>query len=108
MSFHQSHGKLVTVTAVRPQARFGELEILNDKVENFQEKPQVKSGWINGGYFVIQPEFLNYISDNDTILEKEPLENAARDGQLMAYKHTGNWQCMDTVRDKKNSEFCQI
>lgn len=101
--FHKSHGKLVTVTAVRPQARFGELEILdNNIVQKFQEKPQVTTGWINGGYFVIEPKFLDYIADENTILEKYPLENVAKEGQLMAYKHFGNWHCMDTIRDKDN------
>ncbi len=104
-NFHKSHGKLVTVTAVRPQARFGELEISNNKVREFKEKPQVKTGWINGGYFLIEPKFLEYIENENTILEKEPLENVAKEGQLMAYKHEGSWHCMDTVRDKENLEL---
>ncbi len=103
--FHKSHGKLVTVTAVRPQARFGELDISNKNVvQNFKEKPQVKTGWINGGYFLIEPKFLDYIENENTILEKEPLENVAKEGQLMAYQHEGSWHCMDTVRDKENLE----
>ena len=105
LKFHKKHGKLVTVTAVRPQARFGELDILdNSKVSNFKEKPQVKTGWINGGYFIIEPDFLNYIKDADTILEKEPLENLSKDGELNSYKHDGFWQCMDTKRDRDNLE----
>ena len=100
LDFHKSHGKLVTVTAVRPQARFGELEIKNNQVLSFKEKPQVNSGWINGGYFVIEPDFLKNIKGDKTYLEKEPLENLAKKKQLGAYKHHGFWQCMDTKRDR--------
>ena len=102
--FHKSHGKLVTVTAVHPGARFGELLIDNNEVKFFQEKPQTQKGWINGGYFIIEPEFLEFIENDNTILEKEPLEKACQMGQLMAYKHEGFWQCMDTKRDKDNLE----
>ena len=102
--FHKSHGKLVTVTAVHPGARFGELLIDNNEVKFFQEKPQTQKGWINGGYFIIEPEFLEFIENDNTILEKEPLEKASQMGQLMAYKHEGFWQCMDTKRDKDNLE----
>ena len=100
LEFHKNHGKLVTITAVHPGARFGELLIKNNEVCSFKEKPQTNKGWINGGFFVIEPEFLEFISDDQTILEKEPLEKAARMGQLMAYNHEGFWQCMDTKRDK--------
>ena len=100
LSFHKSHGKLVTVTAVHPVARFGELDLNKDIVKNFSEKPNVNDGWINGGFFVMEPEFLQYISADDTVLEKEPLESLARDNQLMAFRHEGFWQCMDTKRDK--------
>ena len=100
LDFHKSHGKLVTVTAVRPQARFGELEIKNNQVLSFKEKPQVNSGWINGGYFVIEPEFLEYIESSKTVLEKTPLELVSSKGELMAYTHEGFWYCMDTIRDK--------
>ncbi len=101
LKFHKSHGKLVTVTAVRPPARFGEMTITNEnKVTNFREKPQIKEGWINGGYFVIEPEFLETIQDDQTVLEKKPLQEAASKNQLMAYFHEGFWQCMDTKRDK--------
>ena len=103
-NFHKSHGKLVTVTAVHPSARFGELEMEDNKVISFKEKPQTQKGWINGGYFVIEPEFLDYIEDDNSILEKDPLEMVANEGQLMAYKHYGYWQCMDTKRDKDNLE----
>ena len=102
--FHKSHGKLVTVTAVHPGARFGELLIDNNEVKFFQEKPQTQKGWINGGYFIIEPEFLEFIENDNTILEKEPLEKSCQMGQLMAYKHEGFWQCMDTKRDKDNLE----
>ena len=104
LAFHKSHGKLVTVTAVHPGARFGELLIENDQVKIFQEKPQTQKGWINGGYFIMQPEFIDLIDNEDTILEKEPLERASIKGQLMAFKHEGFWQCMDTKRDKDTLE----
>jgi glucose-1-phosphate cytidylyltransferase len=100
LKFHRSHGKMVTVTAVHPGARFGELLIENEKVASFQEKPQMGQGWINGGYFVIQPEFFDLITDDTTILERQPLEQAARMGELMAYRHDGFWHCMDTKRDR--------
>jgi glucose-1-phosphate cytidylyltransferase len=100
LKFHRSHGKMVTVTAVHPGARFGELVIESDRVRSFQEKPQMGQGWINGGYFVIQPEFFDLIQGDATILEREPLEQAARMGEMMAYRHEGFWQCMDTKRDR--------
>lgn len=104
LDFHRSHGKLVTVTAVHPDARFGELEICNDTVMSFKEKPQTNQGWVNGGYFVIEPEFLDFIDGDQTILEREPLEKVANLGQLCAYRHEGFWQCMDTKRDRDNLE----
>ena len=104
ISYHKSHKKMVTVTAVHPSARFGELEIKNEEVISFKEKPQTQNGWINGGYFVIEPEFLDLIKGDDTILEKDPLEEVAESGHLMAFKHHGYWQCMDTKRDKDNLE----
>jgi glucose-1-phosphate cytidylyltransferase len=100
LAFHRSHGKMVTVTAVHPGARFGELLIENEVVASFQEKPQMAQGWVNGGYFVIEPDFLDLIVSDRTILEREPLEQVARMGQLMAYRHNGFWQCMDTKRDR--------
>lgn len=100
LDFHRSHGKMVTVTAVHPIARFGELTIKADRVESFQEKPQMEQGWINGGYFVVQPEFLDLIGGDDSVLERDPLEKAAQMGELMAYRHKGFWQCMDTKRDR--------
>lgn len=99
LDFHRNHGKLVTVTAVHPGARFGELIIESDQVKTFQEKPQMGQGWINGGFFIMQPEFFDLIPDDSTILEREPLEEVARMGELMAYRHDGFWQCMDTKRD---------
>lgn len=99
LSFHNDHGKMVTVSAVRPAARFGELEMHGNKVSNFQEKPQLHEGWINGGYFVINPEFFELIDGDTTMLEREPLEKATKAGELMAYKHNGFWHCMDTKRD---------
>lgn len=104
LKFHRSHGKMVTVSAVHPGARFGELLIESDQVRSFQEKPQMGQGWINGGYFVIQPEFFDLIEGDATILEREPLEQAASIGELMAYRHEGFWQCMDTKRDRDSLE----
>ena len=100
LKFHHDHQKLVTVSAVRPIARFGELAMEGELVTSFQEKPQVTRGWINGGFFVCQPELFSYIDDDKTILEREPLENLSKEKELMAYKHNGFWQCMDTKRDK--------
>lgn len=100
LDFHKSHGRMVTVTAVRPNARFGELELKGLEVKSFKEKPQLQEGWINGGYFVLEPEFFDLISDDATFLEKEPLESVANMGELMAFCHKGFWQCMDTKRDK--------
>ena len=100
IDFHRSHGKMVTITAVRPGARFGELEINGEQVSSFKEKPQTTQGWINGGYFLIEPEFFDLIDGDNTILEKFPLEKAAEIGELMAYRHYGFWKCMDTTRDR--------
>lgn len=104
LTFHKSHGKMVTISAVHPGARFGELEMKDQKVIAFQEKPQTGQGWINGGYFIIEPEFFELISNDSTVLEREPLEKAAEMGELMAYCHDGYWQCMDTKRDKDHLE----
>jgi len=98
--FHRSHGKMATVSAVHPGARFGELDIQNHVVTSFKEKPQTSQGWINGGYFVLEPAFFDLIKGDDTILEKEPLEQIAQMGELMSYQHEGFWQCMDTKRDR--------
>jgi len=101
LQFHNDHKKMVTVTAVRPQARFGELEIRDGLVTSFEEKPQLHQGWINGGFFVIEPEFLNLIDDDSSYLEREPLERAVAMEEFMAYQHSGFWQCMDTKRDQQ-------
>jgi glucose-1-phosphate cytidylyltransferase len=101
LEFHRSHGKLATLTAVRPPARFGHLELDGDQISEFSEKPQVGEGWINGAFFVLEPEIFDYIEGDETQWEREPLERLAKDGQLMAYRHHGFWQCMDTIRDKK-------
>jgi glucose-1-phosphate cytidylyltransferase len=100
-SFHKKNNKLITVTAVRPPARFGEITLRNNRVATFKEKPQVTEGWINGGFFVAKHKFFDFIKGDKTILEKEPLENAAKRKQLYAYKHKGFWKCMDTNRDKE-------
>lgn len=100
LRFHKSHGKMVTISAVHPNARFGELKTRKEKVVAFQEKPQVSQGWVNGGYFVVAPEFFDLIEGDETILERGPLEKVATMGELMAYYHDGYWQCMDTKRDR--------
>jgi glucose-1-phosphate cytidylyltransferase len=100
VNFHKSHGKMVTLSAVRPSARFGDLDFDGDRVSSFQEKPQLHEGWINGGFFVCEPELFNYIDDDTQMLEREPLEKVVQAGELMAYKHDGFWHCMDTKRDR--------
>lgn len=99
LAFHRSHGKMVTVSAVRPTARFGELEIVGNSVKCFKEKPQLHEGWINGGFFVIEPGFFELIDGDSMMLEREPLEKAVALGELMSYRHDGFWHCMDTKRD---------
>jgi glucose-1-phosphate cytidylyltransferase len=101
LAFHKSHGKLVTLTAVRPVARFGHLDLDGDQVVEFSEKPQALQGWINGAFFVCEPGVVDYIEGDDTAWDYEPMSNMARDGQVMAYKHQDFWQCMDTLREKK-------
>ena len=102
VEFHTNHGKMATITAVHPAARFGELVISKEQdVISFKEKPQITKGWINGGFFVLEPEFFDLIEGDSTVLEEEPLERAAEAGELKAYLHDGFWQCMDTVRDRK-------
>jgi len=98
--FHKKHNKLVTVTAVRPPARFGELIINNTKVVSFKEKPQVAQGWINGGFLIAKKSFFKLIKGDSTILEKQPLEKSASLDQLRAFKYNGFWKCVDTKRDK--------
>lgn len=101
LQFHRSHGKYATLTAVRPAARFGHLALNGDVVVEFSEKPQTSEGWINGAFFVLEPEIFNYIDGDDIQWEKKPMETLAKDGQLIAYRHTSFWQCMDTLRDKR-------
>ena len=100
LAFHRSHGKVASVTAVRPSARFGGMHIGQGKVLDFKEKPQSGEGWINGGFFVFEPAIFQYLKDDASILERNPLESLAREGQLMAFEHPGYWQCMDTIRDR--------
>jgi len=100
LKFHKKNKKLVTLTAVRPPARFGALKIKGKKVSYFKEKSKLDEGWINGGFFVMEPKFLNYIKKDNTYLEREPLEIATKKKQLLAFRHKGFWQCMDTKRDK--------
>ena len=100
IKFHKDHGKIATITAVRPPLSFGELKISRNKVKSFKEKPQVGQGWINGGFFIFNSEILDFIKNDQTMLEREPLEKLTMAGQLMAFKHKGFWKCMDTMRDK--------
>ncbi|MGB3247374.1 MAG: glucose-1-phosphate cytidylyltransferase [Sulfitobacter sp.] len=102
IAFHKSHGKLATITAVRPQARYGHMRFDGDRVAAFEEKPQTAEGWINGAFFVLEPEVFDYIEGDMVMFEHAPLENLAKDGQLMAYRHDGFWAAMDTLRDKHN------
>ena len=103
VAFHKAHGKIATLTAVRPPARFGSIEMEEDgHILEFKEKPQLGEGWINGGYFVFNYEIFNYLINDQTILEREPLENLTKENQLVAYRHDGFWHCMDTIRDRDN------
>lgn len=101
VTFHQAHGKLATITAVRPPSRFGALVLQGDAVHEFSEKPQIGEGWINGGFFVFEPGIFDYLAGDETILERSPLERIAADQQLMAFRHEGFWHPMDTLRDKQ-------
>ncbi len=103
--YHKSHGKLATVTSIQPSGRFGSLALSEqNEVLGFQEKPKGDGGWINGGFFVLQPEIFDYIEGDSTIFERAPMENLAKDNELVAYKHDGFWQPMDTMRDKDQLE----
>lgn len=101
VEFHRRHGRLATLTAVRPPARFGRLEFEGDAIARFDEKPQLGEGWINGGFFVLEPGVFDYLDGDETVWEREPLERLAADGQLMAFRCEAFWQCMDTLRDKR-------
>ena len=100
LNFHRKYKKLVTLTAVQPTARFGAVKFSGKFVKSFKEKSKIDEGWVNGGFFVMEPSFLKLIKSDKTFLEKEPLENASKKRELIAYKHRGFWQCMDTKRDK--------
>jgi glucose-1-phosphate cytidylyltransferase len=100
LAYHKSHGKLATMTIVRPPARYGHIQLDGRRIVEFSEKPQTSEGWINGAFFVLEPGIFDYIEGDDTQWEKEPLEQLARDGELMAYQHDSFWQCMDTLREK--------
>lgn len=105
LKFHEQHGKLMTLTGVQPEGRFGVMEFEDGSlVKEFREKRQEDSGWVNGGFLVCSPKVLDYIKDDNTMLEKEPMEQLAMERQLMCYKHHGFWQCMDTMRDKQKLE----
>ena len=101
LEFHRSHGKIATVTAVHPPARFGALSLQGQAVVDFSEKPQTTQGWINGGYFVFEKAVLDYIDGDDTVFERQPMERLSADGELMAFQHDGFWQPMDTIREKQ-------
>jgi glucose-1-phosphate cytidylyltransferase len=100
VNFHKSHGRMVTMTAVRPAARFGDLDFDGERVASFQEKSQLREGWINGGFFVCEPSVFDFIDNDAQMFEREPLERILNAGELMAYKHKGFWHCMDTKRDR--------
>lgn len=101
LDFHKNHGKMVTMTAIQPEGRFGVLDTAGDQVMAFREKSKGDTGWINGGYMVVNPEIFELIEGDSTVFEREPLERAAAMGELMVYRHNGFWQCMDTLRDKE-------
>lgn len=104
ISFHKQHGKIVTLCAVRPSARFGDLKFDGDNVMSFKEKLQINEGWVNGGFFVCEPEVFEFIQSDEQMFEREPIENLVKAKQLMAFKHRGFWQCMDTKRDRDKLE----
>ena len=104
LEFHKAHGKLATMTAVHPDSRFGVLEIEKNQIKAFREKSEADAGWINGGFMILEPQVIDYIEGDSTVFEKEPLEALVQDNQLMAFRHRGFWQCMDTMRDKEKLE----
>lgn len=107
VDFHKTHGKHITITAVQPAGRYGALDIKSDSsIASFKEKPKGDGAWINGGFFVCRPEVIDYIAGDSTIFEQEPLTSLAEEGQLMSFKHSGFWECMDTLRDK--THLCQL
>lgn len=104
LKYHKAHGRIGTMSAVQPEGRFGVLDIKDNQIEAFREKSKDDSGWINCGFMVFEPQIMQYIKDDQTVFEKEPLENISAQGELMVYKHNGFWQCMDTLRDKERLE----
>ena len=100
LTFHRKYGKLATITVVQPEGRFGYIDLENEKVNSFREKSRNDTGWINAGFMVLEPEVLDYITDDTIVFEKEPMEKIASEGEMVCYKHTGFWQCMDTLRDR--------
>ena len=104
LKFHKQHGKLATITAIQPEGRFGYIDLENEKVLSFREKSEHDTGWINAGFMVLEPQVIDYIEDDSIMFEREPMERIAADGQMVCYKHTGFWQCMDTLRDKEKLE----
>jgi len=105
LKFHKKNKKKITVTAVHPPSRFGELEISNKRVLRFKEKPDLQKGWINGGFFVVEPDFLKFIGKKNVMLEKAPIIKAVKSKNLIAYKHSGLWFCVDTYHDKKQLDL---
>lgn len=101
LTFHKSHGKLATMTAIRPESRYGIIDLKGDQVLSFREKSQQDVGWINGGFMVLEPQVLDYVEGDHVMFEREPMEQLAADGELMCFRHDGFWQCMDTLRDKQ-------
>ena len=101
LRFHQGHGRIATISAVRPTSRFGGIVFEGDLVSEFSEKPQIEEGWINGGFMILEPEVFKYLDKDQSILERDGLERLAADGQLAAFRHNGFWQCMDNLREKR-------
>ena len=104
LNFHKKHGKLATITTIQPEGRFGYIDLNDNQVLSFREKSEHDTGWINAGFMVLEPKTLDYIDGDNTVFEREPMERIAAEGQMMCFKHTGFWQCMDTLRDKEKLE----
>ena len=104
LKFHKTHGKMATITTIQPEGRFGYIDVDGDQVVSFREKSEHDTGWINAGFMVLEPEVLDYIEDDSSVFEREPMEKIASENQMMCYKHVGFWQCMDTLRDKEKLE----
>ena len=104
IAFHKKNGHIATLTGIIPEGRFGIMDLQGDTIQSFREKSKEDTGWINGGFMVLEPEIFDYLSGDECIFEREPLEKLAQEGQLDCYKHEGFWQCMDTLRDKEKLE----